>query len=1805
MLFTPIVRPLDLGGTAALNQAVDERHVIDSESARIFVPQLGPFFKDTMSVVNVNTGKLLKEFEDYRLIHMVTEATHAANKEVDCVVYITNPTIGEVLISYQAIGGIYAEGSIALIEILERFRKSKLPPVYWAQIINLPDVFPVTPHNHTLYDLEAIDRAISALTKVLDRLHARDVPKFQTLFDNLNKNISDLLSKGENYSQTLEQGFMRIESNALYRKGQVKITDNNANPFNYLNYGSWVRLEDVLLYGALPNDSTDPITNISKSTGHVARLTNFWEQISDVEGVSYTLTASTTAINEGQSVTFNIRTTGLPDGAKLNYVISGVNAADITTPLNGTFTINATGNASVTITTVEDRLTEGVETLILALKDYPSIRRSVNVNDTSRSPSYTIRYTSDIEGNNQINILDEGKDFYIFIQTEFVNDGQIINLFYNGSTITNADFNANLPTQLTISGGRAAYKMSTKNDQLTEGNENLVTGVSLSSADAIVVSNVLTIRDTSKAPGYNIVYTVNDNNIADINTIDEGVDFWCIIQTENILNGSVLTINNSGTINDADFETRYPNTVTIQNNTAKFPLRLRNDLTTEGNEILSISLMVAGTSVYTKPITVNDSSPNPNANMKFSTNSSGTNSVTTANEGSVVYLILQTQGMPNGTVFNLVYSGTAETSDFDVARPTSVTVNNNRAVVQYAIKADMLTDGRDENMVITLQNSFNRENLGSVSLTIKDSSKASTFRLRFSANASGADSINNANEGTVVYGVLETTDVDDGTVLKVETTIGGKLATVANADVTINVATTVVVNKNLAIISVALNNDITNEGAEVLVMSISDDSSTLATASITVNDTSMAPTYSGRLLVGTPTVAPNENSPAASNVLVGNKYGILIQTTNVPDGTVLYVRRNSAVEVAPIWFLPDGAFTASRLNGSPPPASITVQNNKAWIPFQVYSGWMDNQTSALLIGVYTTASGGAPVVRIYTEIPVPVYEFYWATDANGATRITAVDEGKSAYLITKTTNVPAGVYLNAELFINNVSQANTPNVDVKGAGIFAINLSLNITALKYDFIADDLKEGNEVFRIRVWPQHDIGFEGPIWFNDASITITDTSYRADKIRAGVSNGQVNVLGNATENFDPAISATFVVPEGYNEAWTIGLASNNTNFTSNIWNRNGTTKVGYTGNTNWFAIDLRWDRADSPWQKSYHNEYLTVKDQHNISISGFDVLNAVAFVSPDDDHEGWRISRDLNQVRPYVSGRNGTTATTYTGLLSLTAMAPYVPHEGTHVDAPYPRIVMAELTDNINLYACDLFPYDLTDTSKYAVMYSPEAAHEGWSLSRIAKSGDTQSYIYAQPFTRPVNATTRSTYAGKHNFAIVQLKADGNIDKIAEMMAVKGTAKSIKLLKDHSYEVYVVGGGGAGGNLLNHTATSGGNGAGGNGSSFNIANGITISASGGGAGSRAAFKSGVNGVNGGGGSASVTLGGSINDYMTILSQQVTNGNAGLNGQGGIAIGSPERNFGRGGNGGNGLGAVTGGSGGGGGVAKVTIKMKVDVSAVIFGGKGGAVYNDPNEELQRLYNFDFGRTGSTGICYVNDLGKIAADVANITILGTQTDGTWDVSVSEINIYERAKAILQRNPTIYDSINVIVPANVAAVAPSITGYALNFAGFPAGTKINVDCYGKILGRGGDGTAYDSPQNGGTAMFNDGNAIVTLNAIGANAQILGGGGGGGGDGFNSSARSGGGGGAPYGAGTYGSTAGALLTGGTAGPRRGVQSNIVYGADGGNVGQNGGRGEKITISGSGSMSIPINTHLNGGKAGVAIKGNGFSAINVK
>ena len=110
--------------------------------------------------------------------------------------------------------------------------------------------------------------------------------------------------------------------------------------------------------------------------------------------VSYSLAANISngsALNEGDSITYTLTTTGLPDGTIVYWDNAGSTvSADFNQGINsGTLTIN-NNTASITLTLYEDYVTEGTETIVFNVMETQGgaveDTMTYNVNDTTITP---------------------------------------------------------------------------------------------------------------------------------------------------------------------------------------------------------------------------------------------------------------------------------------------------------------------------------------------------------------------------------------------------------------------------------------------------------------------------------------------------------------------------------------------------------------------------------------------------------------------------------------------------------------------------------------------------------------------------------------------------------------------------------------------------------------------------------------------------------------------------------------------------------------------------------------------------------------------------------------------------------------------------------------------------------------------------------------------------------------------------------------------------------------------------------------------------------------------------------------------------------------------------------------------------------------------------------------------------------------------------------------------------------------------------------------------------------------------------
>ena len=99
--------------------------------------------------------------------------------------------------------------------------------------------------------------------------------------------------------------------------------------------------------------------------------------------VGYALSAAASNVNEGATATFNLQTSGLATGTRVNYSLSGVSAGDLvggSAALNGSVVLDANGRASISVAVAADYISDGQKTLTATVEGQTA---QIIVNDSS------------------------------------------------------------------------------------------------------------------------------------------------------------------------------------------------------------------------------------------------------------------------------------------------------------------------------------------------------------------------------------------------------------------------------------------------------------------------------------------------------------------------------------------------------------------------------------------------------------------------------------------------------------------------------------------------------------------------------------------------------------------------------------------------------------------------------------------------------------------------------------------------------------------------------------------------------------------------------------------------------------------------------------------------------------------------------------------------------------------------------------------------------------------------------------------------------------------------------------------------------------------------------------------------------------------------------------------------------------------------------------------------------------------------------------------------------------------------------
>lgn len=418
----------------------------------------------------------------------------------------------------------------------------------------------------------------------------------------------------------------------------------------------------------------------------------------------YSITPDKTSIVEGETVTFDISTTGVANNTTLHWSVIGIVGEITSNDFDGgvrTGQVTVVANrASLELTASEDGEFEPDEVFAVTLHDAPPtveniVATSSRVVITAPDTGYTI--TAD-----KLTLTEDADVVNFLVTTDGIPDGTDVNwtLRSTRGLVDSSDFGGTpISGTLTISSGSAAFSLVTNPDETTEGVERFLIELrDPSTSDILAESQEVTILDTSKGE-VDYVLTAAPQVAPEGTTIN-----FTITTTPAVPDGTVLYWDIDpafGIVDVNDFSGPISGSVTTTGGIGQFSLETVDDGVLEGDEIFYTYIRTgsaAGPIVASEEITITDIGD-------IELYSLTADNVLVSEGDTVTFTVQDVTGLGEGVnvYWYLAPSrGNLNDDDFEGATSGNVTISGGTASFSVTVSDDDLPEG-DEAFVAVIK----------------------------------------------------------------------------------------------------------------------------------------------------------------------------------------------------------------------------------------------------------------------------------------------------------------------------------------------------------------------------------------------------------------------------------------------------------------------------------------------------------------------------------------------------------------------------------------------------------------------------------------------------------------------------------------------------------------------------------------------------------------------------------------------------------------------------------------------------------------------------------------------------------------------------------------------------------------------------------------------------------------------------------------------------------------------------------------------------------------------------------------------
>ncbi len=624
----------DYSGKSSRHYQYNETHDFTNDSTtRIFMPNLGSFYVKSLVVVDKSTGRTLTKGVDYDCSIMDEIATERSGLEACGIIEVKNLDVIGVIISYQYVGGLHTSGYYILRHMVKMYPNGVNAVLEWDNTLNKPDEYDPSYHMHHVREIFNSNGLLIWIERIRCAVMESYSENFEHIYSLAQNRLTTLYNTLDSQYTAITQEILDVFNKLKIQGEEYIFTDNPTNPTDERGYGTWQLVNNAVLYGSNSAFIIGTGNLIAMDSEQVIRNTYIWKNISTKVQPTMNITSDKDTISEGESITFTLNTTDIPTGTSFQWMIQGADAADILGGIaTGSFTINAQGIATKTVTFLKDRRTEGTKQYSFVLKSAPQVKKDFAVLDTSTLKLLTLTFQ---KNGLAISEANEDDDFNLVV-TGVGYDNETVQLNWSGLATT--DFVTPPPSTVTVGINPTVISVKTLGNITTNGDRTLTVTAKDTPSDPVIATAKLLIRDTSTAMAGKITFLSNDLVTSQVN---EGSKFKIRLRT-NGGRGKTIQLTYRSNKKLTEFLGLKATAVIDDDNTIVFEVEhLENNATALMLEWLEVEAKYLGTSLDVATISFKDTSKTPNYVSYFSSDVNGENEISQVDEGAKFYFIMK------------------------------------------------------------------------------------------------------------------------------------------------------------------------------------------------------------------------------------------------------------------------------------------------------------------------------------------------------------------------------------------------------------------------------------------------------------------------------------------------------------------------------------------------------------------------------------------------------------------------------------------------------------------------------------------------------------------------------------------------------------------------------------------------------------------------------------------------------------------------------------------------------------------------------------------------------------------------------------------------------------------------------------------------------------------------------------------------------------------------------------------------------------------------------------------------------------